>query len=76
MHCDAARDKARIFCSLFSRLQEEAAFFANVQDVELPCSRRPLMYALQVRASMSVAGNAFSKRGLRRRTHIFDGVKT
>ena len=27
-------------------------------------------------ASMSVAGNAFSKRGLRRRTHIFDGVKT
>ena len=71
----APRQGKDILQSLLS-FAGRGCFFANVQDVELPCSRRSLMYALQVRASMSVAGNAFGKRGLRRRTHIFDGVKT
>jgi len=77
MHFGAACGEARIFCSLFSHLQKGAAFILRMSKTQnSTSSRRPRTYALQVRASMSVAGNAFSKRGLRRRTHIFDGVKT
>ena len=78
MRFDAAHGKARIFCSLFSHLQEEAAFllrtiqgakphlFAQTADVCAAVLQLP-------RAPQEMLP---TKRELRRKALIFNGVKT
>ena len=72
----APRQGKDILQSLLS-LTERGCFYLRTfrtQNCPLPAGLGRML--CKSTASMSVAGNAFSKRGLRRRTHIFDGVKT